>query len=778
MSQSNVPTRTPDERIVKPNFITEIIDRDIASGYTQEVVTRFPPEPNGYLHLGHVKAIFLDFGVATDYGGRTYLRFDDTNPTTEDVEYAEAIKEDVRWLGFEWEEVRHASDYFERLYELALQLIERGLAYVDSLSEEEIREYRGTVTEPGRNSPYRDRPVTENLDLFKRMRAGEFPDGSHVLRAKIDMSSKNMIMRDPLLYRIRHASHYRTGNEWPIYPMYDFAHPLSDAIENITHSLCTLEFDNNREVYDWLLDHLMEEPRPHQYEFARLNLEYTVLSKRRLIELVNGGHVHGWDDPRMPTIAALRRRGVRPTALRDFVNRVGVTRTESRSDIALLEHSIRDDLNQEARRVLAVVDPLPVTITNLPADHEEELEASYWPHDVPREGSRRLPFSARLYIERSDFSEAPPKGWRRLAPGEEVRLRHGYVMRCDEVVRDENGKVTELRCSVDLDTLGSAPAGRKVKGTIHWLSARHAVPARFRLYDRLFLTPDPDEGGGSFLERINKDSLVEADGFVEPAIAGEEPGERYQFERLGYFWQDPEDSTADALVYNRIVTLKDTWGRATQQATGDGGAKAGARRERAAAAASREEPAVDPVSQLTPAQKSRYKQYRETLELDLAQAVLLASEEAWGDFFDATVRHSDNPQLTASWVVNELRGEAKGGRPQDLQVSPQGLAQLVGLVAAGTISHRIAKEVLVEMLASGKGPEEIVDERGLRQISDEDSLRGVVAQVIAANEEEVRSYRDGKKGLLGFFVGQVMRETGGRANPQVVNELLREGLEG
>jgi glutaminyl-tRNA synthetase len=559
-----------DLRSDSPDFVRAKVAEDLRTGrYGGRVVTRFPPEPNGYPHIGHAKSCCLNFGIALENeGGVCHLRFDDTNPETEDIKYVEAIKNDVRWLGFDWgDNLFHASDYFEQLYDFALTLIKRGKAYVDSLSEEEIREYRGTVTKPGRASPYRDRSVEENLDLFERMRAGEFKDGEHVLRAKIDMAHPNMLMRDPLLYRIRHASHYRRGDEWCIYPLYDFTHCLSDAIEDITHSLCTLEFENNRALYDWVLDSVgIETPRPEQTEFARLDLDYTVLSKRRLIRLVEDGHVNGWDDPRMPTIAGLRRRGVTPEAIRSFCDMIGIDKVNSRVDIAKFEYSIRNDLNQRAPRVLCVLRPLKLVITNLPEGQVELLDASYWPRDVSQEGSRQLPFSREIYIEREDFMEDPPSKYFRLAPGREVRLRHSYIIKCEEVVKHpETGEVTELRCTYDPDTLAGPPAdGRKVKGTIHWLSAPHALPCQVRLYDRLFKTYDPDEvqEGEDFTANLNPDSLVVLQGsLIEPSVADDPPGTRYQFERLGYFISDPLDSRPGDLVFNRTVTLRDTWAK-------------------------------------------------------------------------------------------------------------------------------------------------------------------------------------------------------------------------
>jgi glutaminyl-tRNA synthetase len=548
------------------DFIRAMVARDTAAGkWGGRVATRFPPEPNGYLHIGHAKSICLNFGVAGEYGGTCNLRFDDTNPLTEDQHYVDAIKEDVRWMGFTWAGEYYASDYFERLYEFAVVLIQSGKAYVDSQSEEEIRLGRGSLTRPGLESPYRGRSVAENLDLFGRMRAGEFPDGAHVLRAKIDMNHPNFLMRDPLLYRIRHASHYRRGDAWCLYPLYDFTHCLSDAIERITHSLCTLEFKDNRELYDWIVHEVGIVEPPEQTEFARLNVDYTVLSKRKLVRLVREGHVRGWDDPRMPTIAGLRRRGVTPEAIRAFADMVGVARVESRVDVDKLEHAIRDDLNPRVPRVLCVLRPLRVVITNWPEGQVEQLDAPYYPHDVPREGSRALPFSGVLYIERDDFQEHPSKGFFRLAPGREVRLRYGYLVTCTDVVKNAAGEVVELRCTYDPATRGgNTPDGRKVKGTIHWVAAAHALTAEVRLYDRLFTKPDPDDVGDEedFTASLNPTSLVVLpDARIEPSVALDPPGSRYQFERQGYFVSDALDSTPGALVYNRTVPLRDTWAK-------------------------------------------------------------------------------------------------------------------------------------------------------------------------------------------------------------------------
>ena len=568
-------SESPAHEVAKPSdFIREIINKDLEAGRHDKVVTRFPPEPNGFLHIGHAKSICLNFGLAKEYSQRLpgtgtdcHLRFDDTDPTKEDTLFEESIQADVRWLGFEWKQIYHASDYFERLYECAEHLIEAGKAYVCSLSDPEIREYRGTVKSAGKNSPYRERSVEENLDLFRRMRKGEFKDGLHVLRAKIDMANPNMKMRDPLLYRIRHARHHMTGDQWCIYPMYDFAHPISDAIEGITHSICTLEFENNRELYDWVVDELMEfakfPTRPRQYEFARLNLNYTVMSKRRLLELVEGSHVRGWDDPRLPTLAGLRRRGYTPESIRDLCASVGVAKANSTVDMAQLEFCIRNDLNHKAPRVMAVLNPLKLVIENYPDDKVEELEASYWPHDVPKEGSRMVPFSKEIFIDRDDFMLDPPKKYFRLAPGTEVRLRYAYCVTCTDVVKDDAGNVTEIRCTYDPDTLGKNPEGRKVKGTIHWVSAAHAVDAEVRLYDRLLSQEAPPTGKDSeFLNAINPDALVVLTGCkLERSLADAKPQDRFQFERQGYFINDEKDSKPDAPVYNRIVTLKDSWAR-------------------------------------------------------------------------------------------------------------------------------------------------------------------------------------------------------------------------
>lgn len=550
------------------NFIRNIIDQDLKAGKNEgRVVTRFPPEPNGYLHIGHAKSICLNFGLARDYNGVCHMRFDDTNPGKEDVEYTESILADVKWLGFDWgEHLYYASDYFGQLRGYAVQLIKAGRAYVCDLSADEIKKHRGTLTKPGKDSLYRNRSAEENLDLFERMEAGEFEDGSRVLRAKIDMASPNLNMRDPTLYRIRRVSHHRTGDKWCIYPMYDFTHCLSDSIEGVTHSICTLEFEDNRLLYDWVLDELNVPCHPQQIEFARLNLDYTVMSKRILKELVDEGRVSGWDDPRMPTIVGMRRRGFTPESIRNFCERIGVGKRDSWIDMGVLEKSIRDDLNQRAPRVMGVLRPLRVVIDNYPDGKTEEFDAPYFPDDPPRMGTRKVPFSRVIYIEQDDFFEDPPKKFFRLAPGREVRLRWAYFIKCERVIKDEqSGEVIELRCTYDPETRGGwAPDGRKVRGTLHWVSAAHALEAEVRLYDRLFLKARPlsDKEGPDFTAHLNPRSLETLPScFVEPSLAGAGPGSRHQFERLGYFCVDSVDSSAGKLVFNRIVTLRDTWAK-------------------------------------------------------------------------------------------------------------------------------------------------------------------------------------------------------------------------
>ena len=792
---TDAPTR-PGARAPGTDFLRAIVEEHLRERrYPGGIVTRFPPEPNGYLHIGHAKALGLDFGVAREYGGRCHLRFDDTNPETEEQRYVDAALEDVRWLGYDWgEHLYFASDYFERMYECAEVLVRKGKAYVDSQTEEEIRENRGSVTEPGRPGPYRDRPVEENLDLLRRMRAGEFPDGAHVLRAKIDLAHPNMIMRDPVLYRIRHATHYRRGDAWCLYPLYDYAHCLEDAFEGVTHSFCTVEFEPNREIYDWILDEVgFEEPRTHQYEFARGNLDFTIVSKRRLLRLVREGHVAGWDDPRMPTLAGLRRAGVPPEAIRTFWEMVGVTKATTRIDLAKFEYAIRDALNRTAPRVMCVLRPLKVVITNYPEGEEEGLEAPYFPRDVAREGSREVPFSRELWIEHDDFAAEPPEGFHRMTPRAEVRLRYGYVVRCDEAVTDpDTGDVVEVRCTYDPATRGgSTPDGRRIPGTIHWVSAAHGLPAEVRLYDRLFRVPDPEDvpDGGDFIDHLNPASLVVASAArVEPSVATDPPGTRYQFERSGYFWRDPVDSRDDALVFNRIVTLRDTWGARMEATEGEAtppGKAPGARsvppaKPPRAAPASPEDRISGERSgarRADPELEARFRRYQGELGLSLEEADVLTGSRAVSELFEEALAAHPAPRSVASWVVNEALRELKA-REGRLPFGGAALGKLALLVDEGRVSRLAAKDVLADMLEAGEDPEAIVERRQLDKMTADADLVPVVEGVLAEWPDKVTEYVGGKVGLLGFFVGQVVRQTQGRADPRRVKELLLQRLGG
>ena len=778
-------TEHPDRTAASRDFVRAIIAADVETGkHGGAVVTRFPPEPNGFLHIGHAKSICLNFGAAADHGGVTHLRFDDTNPETEDELYVRSIQEDIRWLGFDWGDHLHfASDYFERLYQYAIELIEAGLAYVDSSSEEEIRKFRGTVTEPGRPTTYRDRSVAENLDLFRRMREGEFANGAHVLRAKIDLASPNMLMRDPVLYRIRHADHYRTGGDWCLYPLYDFTHCLSDSIEGITHSLCTLEFDNNRELYDWILDHVdVPRPQPRQYEFARLNLEYTLLSKRNLLRLVEEGRVDGWDDPRMPTVAGMRRRGIPAAAVRTFCDMIGVAKTENRVDFAKLEYAIRDDLNPTAPRVMCVLRPLKLVVDNFPEGEIEELEAPYFPSDIGKEGSRLLSFTRELLIERDDFEEAPPKGFRRLVPGGEVRLRYGYVVRCVDVVKDGDGVIQEVHCTYDPDTRGgSTPDGRRVEGTIHWVSASHSLPAEVRLYDRLFSVPDPDdvEDDQDFTANLNPESLtVLADSRIEPSVTSDPPDTTYQFERTGYFVRDSVDSRPDHLVFNRTVMLRDSWTKA--RAAAEKGAaepqpSKAARGGRGGKAAGSSPPVLRPRPQ-DPASASRYDSLREEHQLAESEASVLAQDRGLFELFREGSEHTADGAGLAKWIVNEVPRVLEDRPIDSLLFGGRDLARLVELVSEGEVSGRAARDVLAVLADEGGDPDAVIEARGLGRVSDESTLKPMVARLVEANPAQAQGYRDGKKGLMGFFVGQVMKETNGAADPEVTQNLLREAL--
>jgi glutaminyl-tRNA synthetase len=762
------------------DFIREIIDEDLRTGRHDHVVTRFPPEPNGYLHIGHAKSICLNFGIAKDYGGRCNLRFDDTNPVKEEQEYVDAITRDVEWLGFEvGDGPLFASDYFERMYELAEHLIRRGLAYVDDQSEDEIRAARGTLTEPGTASPYRDRSVAANLDLFRRMRAGEFADGAKVLRAKIDMAAANMKMRDPLLYRIKKAHHHNTGDAWCIYPFYDYAHPLEDAFEGITHSICTLEFQDNRDIYDWVIRETEVECVPRQYEFARLALDYTVMSKRKLLQLVAEGHVSGWDDPRMPTIAAMRRRGYTPEALRKFCELIGVAKNQSTVDIGKLEYAVRDDLNYRAPRVMCVLAPLKVVLTNVAAGETRSLTAPYFPVDIGKPGERAVPLSRELYIERDDFAEDPPKGYRRLAPGRTVRLRHGPCITCDEVVRGADGAVAELRCRAWLATIdGTGPESEQVAGVIHWVDATTSLPVEIRLYDRLFNVPQPD-AGGEFLAHLNPSSLtVIAGARVEPSVAHDDPETRYQFERQGYFVRDGADSRPGELVFNRIVTLRDSWGKAQAVEPEAASEPAKQKSPRAATRPARRSKADyrAEARNRNPVLAERMARYASELGLDAESADLLTAEVGVGDVFEAALAVHGDASGVAKWVINELPRALGERDPAAVPSLGARLGALVALVEDGAISATAGREVLELMLGDERGPRAIVDERGLAQVSDDAALAPIIDRVLAANAGKVEEYKAGKTGLLGFFVGQVMQASGGKADPKRVKALVAARL--
>ncbi len=746
------------------DFLRTIVEEDLKSGKYTEVATRFPPEPNGFPHIGHAKSICINFGIANDYNGHCNLRMDDTNPSTEDTKYVEALKDAVEWLGFDWDgNVRYTSDYFPELYDYAVELIKMGKAYVDSLSEEEIREYRGTVTEPGKRSKYADRSVEENLDLFERMKNGEFEDGEHVLRAKIDMTAANMKMRDPLLYRIRNAHHYRTEDKWHVYPMYDFGHCLSDYIEGISHSICTLEFENNRDIYDWVLDTLgLTSSRPYQHEFARLGINYTVMSKRKLLELVEGGQVSGWDDPRLPTIAGYKRRGYTPESILNFCDGIGIAKANSMVDVAQLEFSIRDDLNTKVPRVLCVLDPLKVTIVNY--EGSEEIDAPYYPHDVPKEGSRKIPFSNEIYIERDDFMENPPKGYFRLTPEQSVRLRHAYIITCKEVIKDANGNIVEIKAEYHPDSKsGSDTSGIKVKSAIQWVDAAGSKEVEVRLYDRLFKDEAP-EG----LEDINPDSLkVIKNALIEPAVITEKPDERFQFERQGYFYADPVDYTDDKPVFNKIVGLKDSWGKKKKEV------------EPAPKPQAKKVQVDGEVVPMSEAQEKLFDKYTRELGLNSEVANTLARDEHLSSFYYEALSlstPSPNPVGLANIVTNEVARELKEISMDELKYRPVQIAELAKMIDDGTISSKIAKQVFEELAESGEDPKQIVEAKGLIQISDPSKISPIIDDIIAKNPDNVAKFKAGNTKLLGFFVGQVLKSTGGKANPKVVNELVAEKL--
>jgi len=745
----------------RKDFLRTIVEADIKSGKVKEVVTRFPPEPNGFPHIGHAKSIAINFGIARDYNGHCNLRMDDTNPTKEDTKYVEALKDAVEWLGFTWnDDVCYTSDYFPKIYDYAIELIKMGKAYVDSLPEDEIREYRGTVTEAGKRSKYAERSVEENLDLFERMKNGEFKDGEHILRAKIDMSAANMKMRDPLMYRIRHAEHFRAGNTWAVYPMYDFAHCLSDYIEGVSHSICTLEFENNRDIYNWVLETLKLTPsRPYQHEFARLGINYTVMSKRKLLELVEGGQVDGWDDPRLPTIAGYKRRGYTPESILAFCDSVGIAKANSMVDVSQLEFCIRDDLNPKVPRVMCVLDPLKITLVNY--EGSEEIDASYYPHDVPKEGSRKLPFSNEICIERDDFMENPPKDYFRLTPEQSVRLKGAYIITCKEVIKDASGNVIEIKAEYSKESKsGSDTSGIKVKSAIHWVDAKSAKEVEVRLYDRLYSVESP-EG----IEDLNPGSLqVVKNALIEPAVINEKPDERFQFERQGYFYADPIDYTNSKPVFNKIVGLKGSWDKKSKKI------------EKPAKTQVKKEQVDGEVVAMSEAQTALFAKYTNELKLNSEVANTLARDAQLSAFYEEALSQLNSPVNLANIVTNEVARELKQMQADELKFSPVQIADLVKIIDDGTISNKIAKQVFEEMVKSGKNPKQIVEDKGLVQISDPAIISAIIDEVIEKNPDNVAKFKAGNTKLLGFFVGQVLKSTGGKANPQVVNQLVAQKL--
>ena len=743
------------------DFLRTIVEKDLKSGKYKKIVTRFPPEPNGFPHIGHAKSIAINFGIARDYKGRCNLRMDDTNPTTEDTAYVEALKDAVEWLGFKWDgEVRYTSDYFDKLYEWAIELVKMGKAYVDSLDEETMREYRGSVTEPGKRSKFAQRSIEENLDLLERMKNGEFKDGEHVLRAKIDMSAANMKMRDPLLYRIRHAHHYRAGDKWAIYPMYDFGHCLSDYIEGVTHSICTLEFENNRDIYDWVLDTLgLEPPRPYQHEFARLGINYTVMSKRKLLELVNKKKVSGWDDPRMPTIAGFRRRGYTPESILNFCDQIGIAKANSTVDVSQLEFCIRDDLNTKVPRVMCVLEPLKVTIENY--EGSEELDAPYYPEDIAKEGSRKVPFSKEIYIERDDFSQNPPKGYFRLTPEQPVRLKHAYIIKCKEVKKDDNGNITEIIAEyLPESKSGQDTSGIKVKSAIQWVDAKSSKTVEVRLYDRLYSCENPDG-----IEDLNPDSLkIIKNALIEPAVVTEKPDVRFQFERHGYFYADPIDYTDANPVFNKIVGLKDSYTKNKKIPKSE--SKHQVKKIQI-------DGETEPMSEN---EQALFNKYTDELGLNSMVADILARDEKLSSFYEEILSLNNSAVTIANIVANEVARELKEKEVHELLFNASDVAKLVQMLDDDTISNKIAKEVFEEMAKSGEDPKRIVEAKGLVQISDASVIEPIIDEIIAKNPDNVEKFRAGNTNLLGFFVGQVLKATGGKANPKVVNELVAQKL--
>ena len=743
------------------NFLSTIVEEDLKSGKYKEIVTRFPPEPNGFPHIGHAKSIFINFGIARDYNGHCNLRMDDTNPSKEDTVYVEALKDAVEWLGYDFDnKVRFTSDYFPKIYDWAIELIKMGKAYVDSLPEDDISEYRGTVTQVGKRSEFADRSVEENLDLFKRMKNGEFKDGVHILRAKIDMSASNMKMRDPLLYRIRNVEHFRTGDTWAIYPMYDFAHCLSDYIEGVSHSICTLEFENNRDIYNWVLDTLeLKLPRPYQHEFARLGINYTVMSKRKLLELVEAKVVNGWDDPRLPTIAGYKRKGYTPESILNFCDTVGIAKANSMVDVSQLEFCIRDDLNKKVPRVLCVLDPLKVTITNYSGC--EDIDASYYPHDVPKDGSRKLPFSSEIFIERDDFNENPPKGYFRLTPTQSVRLRHGYIITCCEVIKDDNGNIVEIKAEYHSNSKsGSDTSGIKVKSAIQWVSAKEAKTVEVRVYDRLFACEAPQG-----VEDINPNSLkIIKNALIEPAVITDKIDERFQFEREGYFYADPIDYTSENPVFNKIVGLKDSWAKKTKTIKTESKNKP------------KQEQIVGTVEAMNDTEQKLFDKYTIELKLNNEVSNILARDQYLSSFFEEAINTFNNPLALANIITNDVARVIKESQSNELKFTANQIAQLVKMIDDEIISSKIAKQVFQEMEKSGNNTTQIVEDKGLIQISDPSKISPIIDEIIAKNPDNVAKFKSGNTKLLGFFVGQVLKATNGKANPKVVNELVAQKL--
>ena len=742
------------------DFLRIKVEEDLKSGKYKEVVTRFPPEPNGFPHIGHAKSIVINFGIASDYSGHCNLRMDDTNPTKEDTKYVDALKDAVQWLGFDWgENVYFTSDYFPKIYDYAITLIKMDKAYVDSVDEEQMRELRGTVKEAGKRSKYASRTIEENLDLIERMKNGEFKDGEHVLRAKIDMGAANMKMRDPLLYRIRHAHHFRAGDKWCIYPMYDFAHCLSDYIEGVSHSICTLEFENNRDIYNWVLDTLeLKAPRPYQHEFARLGINYTVMSKRKLLELVEGGQVNGWDDPRMPTIAGYKRRGYTKESILNFCDQIGIAKANSMVDVAQLEFCIRDDLNKKVPRVMCVLDPLKVTIENY--EGSEEIDASYYPHDVPKEGSRRISFSKEIYIQKDDFSENPPKGYYRLTPEQPVRLKHGFIITCKEIIKDKNGDIVEIKAQYHPESKsGQDTSGIKVKSAIQWVNAKEAKEVELRVYDRLYSNESP-EG----IEDLNPNSLkVIKNALIEPSVIIDKPDVRFQFEREGYFYADPVDYRDEKPVFNKIVGLKDSWGKKTKIDK----------------TAPKVEPKVQVVGEeisMSEEQKLLFDKYTSELGLNTEVSNILARDEYLSSFYEEALLEFNSPIGLANIITNDVARVIKENQSTVLKFTAKQIAQLIKMIDEDTISSKIAKQVFEQMTKSGDNPTKIVEDKGLVQISDPSIISPIIDEIIIKNPDNVEKFKAGNTKLLGFFVGQVLKATNGKANPQVVNSLVAQKL--